>query len=326
MIAPYDKTDPANITAPAAKLSDIGAELWQHDIWWQIISAALSGNRDQTDLSHHPALAGPAISRYAATTPKLLRWFKRYNEDRLYRDQVKPFGFLISLTADPLADVDILSRQKRKPFKPIAPFTRDPTIAAATAFDRETDNRVPSDSLKTYAQALAQYHLHPEGKFLNGDFLDRGSTQRRHVHAVCFRHIGKEANDWEARLFAGLGDTQPDYGGSDADIENLRIDIRALIGNVGMVNVAKALGVTLPQVRRFLTAKRTISDAQIWAIASSLTDAISQFDLLNESRSREIHRLREHVQLNGLRATARANGTDPSNLRRKIKSHKVIMI
>jgi hypothetical protein len=36
---------------------------------------------------------------------------------------------------------------------------------------------VGASELLTYAEALAQYHLRPESKFLNGDF-----------------HIGKEAN------------------------------------------------------------------------------------------------------------------------------------
>jgi hypothetical protein len=37
------------------------------------------------------------------------------------------------------------------------------------------------DQLKTYANALSDYHLHPEAKFLNGDYLDRGPTARRHI-------------------------------------------------------------------------------------------------------------------------------------------------
>lgn len=39
-----------------------------------------------------------------------------------------------------------------------------------------------------------QYHLSPEDKFTNGQFLDRGRTERRHVVATGFAWIGKEAN------------------------------------------------------------------------------------------------------------------------------------
>jgi hypothetical protein len=50
---------------------------------------------------------------------------------------------------------------------------------------------------------LAQYHLCPEAKFLNGDFCDRGLTERRHVIATQLVHIGKEANKWEEQHFLG---------------------------------------------------------------------------------------------------------------------------
>src|SRR3984957_2933626 len=40
-------------------------------------------------------------------------------------------------------------------------------------------------------------------KFLNGDFCDRGRTERRHVFATQILHIGKEANKWEERYFLG---------------------------------------------------------------------------------------------------------------------------
>jgi hypothetical protein len=53
---------------------------------------------------------------------------------------------------------------------------------------------VGASELLTYAEALAQYHLRPESKFLNGDFSDRGRTERRHVIATQIVHIGKEAN------------------------------------------------------------------------------------------------------------------------------------
>lgn len=48
--------------------------------------------------------------------------------------------------------------------------------------------------LKPYAEAVAQYHLSPEGKFENGQYLDRGRTERRHIVATGFVWIGKEAN------------------------------------------------------------------------------------------------------------------------------------
>jgi hypothetical protein len=72
--------------------------------------------------------------------------------------------------------------------------------AVANCFDRETGRHVPKSMLKTYRQSISAYHLHPESKFHNGDYLDRGTTRRRHVYAANVRNIGKEANEWEAQL------------------------------------------------------------------------------------------------------------------------------
>src|SRR5205814_3767192 len=54
-----------------------------------------------------------------------------------------------------------------------------------------------------YAEALSDYHLHPEAKFLNGDYLDHGSTMRRDIHLAGVRYIGKEANRWEEQFYLG---------------------------------------------------------------------------------------------------------------------------
>ena len=70
----------------------------------------------------------------------------------------------------------------------------------------------------TYAEALAQYHLRPEAKFLNGDFCDRGRTERRHVFATQLVHIGKEANKWEEQHFLGEDDeAEIEYGDGQPD-------------------------------------------------------------------------------------------------------------
>jgi hypothetical protein len=64
-------------------------------------------------------------------------------------------------------------------------------------------------------------------KFLNGDYLDRGATQRRHVRAIGIRFIGKEANHWEEQFFLGLSeDAQIDYGQDPNSTELFREELR----------------------------------------------------------------------------------------------------
>jgi len=78
--------------------------------------------------------------------------------------------------------------------KPIAPFDSDPARALPKVFCRVTGEAVSAAELMTYADVLAQYHVSPEQKFENGDHLDRGRTERRHIVATRSVWIGKEAN------------------------------------------------------------------------------------------------------------------------------------
>ena len=101
----------------------------------------------------------------------------------------------------------------------------------------------------TYAEALAQYHLRPEAKFLNGDFCDRGRTERRHVIATQIVHIGKEANKWEERYFLGEDeDAEIEYGVA----ENMDAGIRAMCEEIGERAAASKIGISRTALRRVL--------------------------------------------------------------------------
>jgi len=176
--APYGEDDPApGIPTPSVPLAMIGLLRWQYDFWFKIVSAALEGHPNQVPLDYHPALARPALSRYGATSPTLLRWMQTWNRGKPYRDQVKPFGFLSAFTArkaelmggDCGEIVDPSARGRpRKPAhpKPVAPYEKDPARAARNAYDRETGRPVGPDSLKTLAEALHAYPFSSEAKAL----------------------------------------------------------------------------------------------------------------------------------------------------------------
>jgi hypothetical protein len=85
--------------------------------------------------------------------------------------------------------------------------------AIKEAFDRETSMPVQDSGLRSYREVIADYHLHAESKFLNGEKLDRGMTRRRYLRSVAFQNIGKEANEWEEQFYLGYDeDEQVDYG------------------------------------------------------------------------------------------------------------------
>ena len=105
-LAPYEADDaPESIPAPSVALDKIGVDRWHYDLWHTIIRAALDGHPDQVDLSYHQGLNRPAASRYGATTPALLAWFKTFNAGREYGEQAKPFNFLTRLSGPPAADL-----------------------------------------------------------------------------------------------------------------------------------------------------------------------------------------------------------------------------
>jgi len=205
---PYsEEKAPQELPKPQVPLSEIGVARWQHDLWIKILRAAIEGNPDQVSMDWHPCLSLPAAQRCSASSPHLLGWFDQYNAGKAYEDQIRPFGFLLVFTARSgvLPDYPDLEAcvvngstrgrpPKREEIKPIAPFDSDPARVLSKVFDRLTGDPVSLEKLKTYAEVLVQYHVSPEHKFANGDHLDRGRTERRHVVATGFVWIGKEAN------------------------------------------------------------------------------------------------------------------------------------
>ena len=253
------RTHRTSIPAPSIELDDIGVERWHYDLWHQIIRAVLDGLPNEVNLSYHDASKEPAVSRYGATTPALLQWFAAFNRNRAYADQVKPFNFLSAFHAKPkfeLSDDEQWATPKRgRPRKqldlrPIASFNRNIRDAAKNAFDRETGKTIPAIELKTYAEALAQYHLRPETKFLNGDYSDKGRTKRRHVVATRIVHIGKEANRWEEQHFLGADDdAEIEYGVSQT-ADDLNLSLRGLCRELGEREAARKLDISRTALRR----------------------------------------------------------------------------
>ena len=300
LLPPYrEHTTPISIPAPLMPLSDIGVERWQYDLWHRIVEAGLRGTPDQVSFVGLPGLTTPTTaSRYAATTPILLRWFKAYNEGKPYRKQVRPFNFLLAfqgrrLFAEPTPDeIQTLSDKPKHsraklPHLPraVAPYSRDIEIAAAQCFDRGTGHTVLRGQLKTYGQALAQYHLHPEAKFLQGGYTDRGKTMRRHVYVTVVSLIGKEANRWEEQFYLGMeAEAQVEYGLVHDTINSF---IKLLIAETDAIGV------------RCLAHVVGISHRQMWAIlhgkviASPLTVTKMQSVLLRRTTIRESTGIRE---------------------------------
>ena len=304
--APYDEDHaPTSIPNPIVKLSDIGVDRWQHDLWHQIIKAALAGRFDVVPLDYHPALQLPAMSRYAATTPDILNWFKTYNADRPYALQVKPFNFLSAFQETSCSDLSFIGeiepaakarRRKgtKQTLRPIAPYNRDPVEAAKACFDRETGQQISADRLKTYAQALSNYQVRPESKFENGDFYDLGPTRRRHVRTIRVEYIGKESNRWEEQYYLGLDEgADIPYGPNPTAPSTHAAELKSLVGEFGERAVARQVDVSRNTLRRIISSRNRTPSRRILRRIAAATHALS-----NEATDRRAAstRLREFAE------------------------------
>lgn len=263
LLPPYrDDNPPTTIAKPLFSLRQIGVERWQHDLWHQIIRAALDDHPDQVDLNYHLALKTPAASRYAATTPKLLAWFRKHNSGRPYADQVRPSDFMLSFQISPTALSEyreLLESQKPSGFmapelpRPIAPFDADSTKAARRCFDRDTGKLIPRRVLQTYQDALCSYHLRPEHKFSDGSYADRGITRRRHVAPNAVRNIGKESNRWTEQFYLGADETAEVEYGATSEEEAVSFErMRQEIAVVGQREFSRHSGISRRTISKFV--------------------------------------------------------------------------
>ena len=325
---PYDATSaPQDIPAPDEKsvLKD-GIKRWHSDYWYKIVCAELDGHPDKVSRGYHVAFSRPSISRYSATTPELLRWFATFNDPLEYRDQVKPFGFLFSLSAKlDFGGERIAVRRGRgrpksvKPIKPTAPFDSDHAKAVALAFDRQTGEPLDASVLKTYAEAVASYHVQPEPKFLNAGRADRGTTVRRHVRMIKPVHIGKESHEWERDAFLGLHiDSEISYGGPTDD---LAARLCAFVADFSEREAAKALGVSAARLRQLTSSIRNPRMENLAKeVASRLPSAERLCAKLRQQLYAELDELARMRTLYGLRETARRVDDDHSNVRRRLNA------
>ena len=167
--------------------------------------------------------------------------------------RVRPFGFLLTYQTGALPFFGYDSP------RPVSAYDRDLSKAAQSCVDRETGEPVPRAQLKSYRDTLAQYHLHPESKFHNGDYADRGFTRRRHVRAMVTEYIGKEANRWEEQLHLGLDlEAQTEYKLSPEGRESVLEAARraADIRGRGQRELAATTGVSLSELWAVLLSKR----------------------------------------------------------------------
>tara|TARA_B100000678_G_scaffold122818_1_gene102766 strand:+ start:15672 stop:18155 length:2484 start_codon:yes stop_codon:yes gene_type:complete len=144
--------------APKGWKKNSKSDFWHNEVWQKVCQSALYAPEKVTNFESDKRLNIPAASRYAATTPALVRWFKDQNENAEYSEQVRPFNFLLCFQCQKL---ELLSASDKRasdwllnynnPPRPVAPFDKKPSKAANHAHDRISGEPIPKSWLKTYA-------------------------------------------------------------------------------------------------------------------------------------------------------------------------------
>ncbi len=332
LLPPYQDENKAR---RAARLKEINVDLWQEDLWKRIItSSEANGENDAgyaIGLDTDDRLRSPVASRYAATTPALLNWFKSYNHGRPYEKQVRPFSFLLAMQSDRIDlrapdDPEALAwwrRHKRDP-APTAPYDRDPSRAAKLAFDRRhRDLRIPPRWLLSYADALSDYHLQPETKFFGGDKrVNSGRLERRHIIVTSAQLIGKEAEGWEEQLYIGEDDAAIVYGMSPEARARLVESIRIARKRFSVRKFTKAAGVTDRTIAAAVSGQGLVSDG----VLTHLAEIAARLWLGLEAYSAEEAALcdwaMQQTVIEGVYAFADRIDVDGSNLSKAIRARR----
>ncbi|AKB21873.1 hypothetical protein MSWH1_1602 [Methanosarcina sp. WH1] len=160
-------------------------EDWQAEIWQDILKlhyGQITGRDIEEKYSNLYA-----ISQLTVSTSNVLNRFKKLNEGKPWKEQIKPFNFfLVGFQA---------IEENDKAVKPMAPFTKDYQKIVYEPFIDYEKGEVKDGSqyFKPLSRTILQYIEHFENKF-DGDI---GVLERKYIQADGLVYIGKEANNIE---------------------------------------------------------------------------------------------------------------------------------
>jgi hypothetical protein len=235
---------------------------WIPRAWRNLVSEALGQQPTPLGFENRPAL-----SRITVSSQSLLSPFATYNRGRVADQRVRPFNFILSANVAPFGHPAGSDPMR---FHLIAPYQRDPNKWLRMRWiDRYAEppmrysitTGLTSGDLvrvKSIADVLAAYRIHPEPKSLGPDGevcgpATIGLLSRRPIRAGSFVYIGKEANEIDAveeGLAHDLGLVVNEYGPVDDAWTNLTMPTLQQIPTGELARLAGVDRKTIQRIKR----------------------------------------------------------------------------
>jgi hypothetical protein len=237
---------------------------------WLIIASGLK-------IEYDDLIKKPALTRLTMTTPNLVRWTARYNQNVSGRDgyqkSIKPFSFLIH----PVAEGFFNPQVERAPIL-VAPYA-NPETALMMGFvdlhEPEKAYRIHIDDdnsffqssnsqdgvllqrVKSYADVLRQYPLRREAKLVTSDGMQClrnsiGLLSHPSISISSIKYIGKETNMLDVRI-AGLVPSEIEYLVVEPDEWETRL--LPLLRSIPTHEVVEKTGLSRRQIIRLKQVK-----------------------------------------------------------------------
>jgi hypothetical protein len=213
----------------------------------------------------------PAVGRISVTSPSVMRPLTALNDGKPYRDQVKPFNFLLTCHVKPLGHPTGADPER---FHLIAPYEADSRQWLKMKWiDQYTGQEysITTDPeafcgggtarVKTYDEVAREYEYHPEAKCADadGNACEKPTTellQRRHVWIDIIKYIGKESNvleDVEAGLIHSEHGAYTEY--TDPRRDEWTVKILPALKHMGAAEVQAISGMSRSAVFEVLAGR-----------------------------------------------------------------------
>lgn len=225
---------------------------WNKDVWKDILDLHYGNVTMESLMEKYENKY--ALSRLVITSPRIRDRLKRFNKNKNYQNQIKPFNFSI------LGFSNEINEKTGELIKPLAPFVKPAKHAVHDYFvdynDKTRHKLRGKQYWKQFWDTFREYLVHPESKF-DGD---TGVLGRKHVTVSRIVHIGKESNNLdESEVLGTSSDSYEIY----EEIENLDSKFLDVVQDV--------MKLTPRDVKKFGISKQTLWNSKAKIRSNSLS-------------------------------------------------------